>query len=82
MNFQGPDVYLSPEMPFKLDQVSSNFSEGLKNLVLQGRIPEKGQGDRISVQLKDAYGMVALSVKAYLNSMMVEIGNNYVVRIV
>ena len=67
-------------MPFRLDQVSSNFSEGSKDLVLEGRIPERGQGNQISVQLKDAYGMVALSIKADLPSMMLEIGNNYVVR--
>ena len=67
-------------MPVRLDQVSSNFSEGSKDLVLEGRIPERGQGNQISVQLKDAYGMVALSIKADLPSMMLEIGNNYVVQ--
>ena len=68
-------------MPVRLDQVSSNFSEGSKDLVLEGRIPERGQGNQISVQLKDAYGMVALSIKADLPSMMLEIGNNYVVQL-
>ena len=82
MIFQGPDVHFSPVMPFKLDQVSSSFSEGSKDLVLEGKIPEKGHDNHISVQLKDAYGMVALSVKANLPSMMVEIGNNYVVKII
>ena len=81
MTLQGPDVYFSPVMPFKLNNVSSSFSEGSKELVIEGRIPERGQGDLISVQLEDEYGMVALSIKAYLPSMMVEIGNNYVVRI-
>ena len=75
-------MFFSPEMPFRLDQVSSNFSEGSKDLVLEGRIPERGQGNQISVQLKDAYGMVALSIKADLLSMMLEIGNNYVVQFI
>ena len=78
----GPDVFFSPEMPVRLDQVSSNFSEGSKDLVLEGRIPERGQGNQISVQLKDAYGMVALSIKADLPSMELEIGNNYVVQFI
>ena len=69
-------------MPVRLDEVSSNFSEGSKDLVLEGRIPERGQGNQISVQLKDAYGMVALSIKADLLSMMLEIGNNYVVQFI
>ena len=79
---QVPDVFFSPEMPLRLDQVSSNFSEGSKDLVLEGRIPERGQGNQISVQLKDAYGMVALSIKADLTSMLLEIGNNYVVQFI
>ena len=69
-------------MPLRLDQVSSNFSEGSKDLVLEGRIPERGQGNQISVQLKDAYGIVALSIKADLTSMLLEIGNNYVVQFI
>ena len=69
-------------MPIKLEELPSRFSEGHAALVLEGRIPERGQDDLISVTLTDTYDMVALSIKAHLSTMMVEIGNNYVVRVI